>query len=270
MAEITVIMPVYNAEQFLESAVKSILSQTFANFEFLICDDCSSDDSGRILQVFANQDQRVKLCRNNKNIGVVATLNRLLTLASSPYIARMDADDIALPDRLEKQYRFMQTNPHIDIIGGQLEIINETNDTIGYRRYATDSVTIKKNALCANPLAHPTVFMKKKLFDTLDGYRDIPGCEDYDLWLRAIKNGAKLANHPDVLLRYRISSGQIKQRNMKTSLYSTISLQQKYLFLREFFSLKALFFNLTELVLLIFPNSFLLQLFMKATYRKGI
>ena len=268
MAEISVIMPVYNAGSYLAQAVNSILTQTFTDFEFLICDDCSTDASGTILQQFAARDNRIKLFRNEKNSGIVVSLNKLLSHVSSPYIARMDADDIAIPERLEKQYRYMQKNPHIHIAGGQLEVINEKNETLGYRYYSADPDKIFRNALCGNPLAHPAVIMRKQFIESLGGYRDVCGCEDYELWLRALQNGAILTNLPDVLLRYRINSGQIKQRDMKRTLWSTIALQQKYLFTGRLFSFKALLYNWAEIVLLLCPNKMLLKLFMKMTYRK--
>ena len=268
MAEISVIMSVYNTEKYLVSAVKSILEQTFSDFEFLICDDCSTDASWEILQDLASRDNRIKLFRNEKNQGPTVSRNKLQAVATAPLIAVMDADDIAFPDRLAKQYEFMQKHPHIGIAGGQLEIIDETDRKIGTRDYHQDADKNASGILCSNPLAHPSVIMRKEVIDALGGYHDIHGCEDYDLWLRAVDHGFAITNLPDRLLRYRISSGQIKQRYMKGSLRSTIALQKQYLLKRKFFSFKALFYFFAEHLLLLLPNKFLLKLFMYLTYKK--
>ena len=221
-------MPVYNGEKYLSLAIKSILNQTFTDFEFLICDDCSSDASNQIIQEFAAFDRRIKLIKNEKNSGVAVSLNKLLAAAESPLIARMDADDIAAPERLFKQYKFMQEHPDVAISGSQIKIIDESGQETGRRIYITDSDKIKNIILCRNPLAHPAVIMRRQAIEALAGYNDVCGAEDYDLYLRATEKGFKLANSPDALLSYRISPGQIKQKNMKKQLLSTIKYVQQY------------------------------------------
>ncbi len=267
MAQISVIMPVYNAEKFLLQAIDSILHQSFADFEFLICDDCSSDNSPAILQQAAAADARIKIFRNEKNSGVTCSLNRLLQEASAPLIARMDADDIAMPKRLELQFEFMQNHPATAVAGGDLEIIDENNNTLGMRYYSRSWQEIKKQMMCRSPLAHPSVIMRKNVIDQLGGYLEQPGCEDYYLWLRIAENGYELANLPETLLRYRLSANQIKQRNMKKSLLSTIRLQKKYIFKRGFFSIKALCIMIAEHGLLLLPNKLILKLFSRVTYK---
>ena len=267
MAEISVIMPVYNAGKFLQQAVESILQQSFTDFEFLIGDDCSTDQSSEVLARYAADDKRIKLLRNEKNSGITFTLNKLLNHATAPLIARMDSDDIAMPERLQKQYDFMHQNPTIAVSGGDLEIINEENEVLGKRIYPQSFGDIKKVLLCQNPLAHPAVIMRKNVVEKLGGYQEQIGCEDYYLWLRAVENGFELANLPETLLRYRLSANQIKQRNMKKSLSSTMKLQKKYIFKQGFFSLKALCFLIAEHGLLLLPNKLLLKLFTRVTYK---
>lgn len=267
MSEISVIMPVYNAEKFLQQALDSILQQSFRNFEFLICDDCSTDSSWDILQKTAQNDSRIKLFRNGKNSGVTFSLNRLLRESSSPLIARMDADDVSVSDRLQCQYDFMQKNPEIAVCGGDLEIIDEDGNILGRRCYLRTPQKIGKNILCRNPLAHPAVIMRREVISALNGYLEQPGCEDYYLWLRIMENGYSLANLPQILLQYRLSAGQIKQRNMKKSLRSTIALQKKYIFKKRFFSVKALCFLIAEHSLLLLPNQLILAIFKKVTYK---
>ena len=267
MAKISVIMPVYNAGKFLLPAINSILEQSFTDFEFLICDDCSSDNSGEVLQNAARKDGRIKLMRNEKNSGITYTLNKLSACASAPLIARMDADDIATPERLALQYNYMQTHPATAAAGGQLAIIGENAEPLGSRSYALDFAAIRKNMLCQNPLAHPAVIMQKSVVESLGGYLEQPGCEDYYLWLRMVEKGFELGNLPETLLYYRLSANQIKQRDMKKSLLSTIRLQKKYIFRRGFFSLKALCCLIAEHGLLLLPNKLLLKLFTRVTYK---
>ena len=267
MPQISVIMPVYNAGKFLQPAIDSILQQTFTDFEFLICNDCSSDTSGEILLMAAEKDQRIKLLLNEKNSGITFTLNKLIAHASAPLIARMDADDMAFPERLALQFEFMQNHPDVAVAGGQLAIIGEENESLGSRIYPAAFADIRKVLLCQNPLAHPTVMMRKSAVENLGGYIDQTGCEDYYLWLRMVENGFELANLPEKLLHYRLNANQIKQRDMKKSLLSTITLQKKYIFKRGFFSLKALCFLIAEHGLLLLPNKLLLKLFARMTYK---
>lgn len=267
MAKISVILPVYNAGKFLQPAIDSILKQSFTDFEFLICDDCSSDNSPAVLQKAAELDSRIKLLRNEKNSGITFTLNKLLANTSAPLIARMDADDVAVPERLSLQYDFMLKNPAVAVAGGNLEIIDEEDSPLGKRIYPQSFSAIKKVMLCQNPLAHPSVIMRKDVIEKLGGYLEQVGCEDYYMWLRAVENGFELANLPETLLHYRLSANQIKQRDMKKSLRSTIKLQRKYIFKRGFFSVKALCFLLAEHGLLLLPNKLLLKLFTRVTYK---
>ena len=260
-------MPVYNAEKFLQQAIDSILQQSFTEFEFLICDDCSCDSSNEILRQAAMADSRIKLLHNDKNSGVTYTLNKLLREAASPFIARMDADDIAISNRLQLQYDFMQKNPEIAVAGGDLEIINESGENIGKRCYPRTYQDIKSSIICRSPLAHPSVIMRKDVIDKLNGYLEQRGCEDYYLWLRIVEKGFKIANLPETLLRYRLSANQIKQRDMKKSLFSTINLQRRYIFKQGFFSFKALCFLIAEHGLLLLPNKWILKLFTRVTYK---
>ena len=260
-------MPVYNAEKFLQQAIDSILQQSFTDFEFLICDDCSCDSSNEILQQAAMADSRIKLLHNDKNSGVTYTLNKLLREAASPLIARMDADDIAIANRLQLQYDFMQKYPEVAVAGGDLEIINESGVIIGKRCYPRTWKDIKSSIMCGNPLAHPTVVMRKDVIDKLNGYLEQRGCEDYYLWLRIADSGLELANIPEILLRYRLSANQIKQRDMKKSLFSTIKLQRRYIFKKGFFSFKALWCLIAEYGLLLLPNKWILKLFTGVTYK---
>ena len=159
--QISVIMAVYNGEKFLEEAIGSILKQTFLNFEFIIIDDGSEDTSLKIIKNF--KDKRISILENNKNIGLSASLNKGIKLSKGKYIARMDADDISLPERLEKQYNFMERNPNIGIVGTGYDLINESGERMGTYIYPDNPVTIHWKLLTGPVFPHPTVMLRKKV-----------------------------------------------------------------------------------------------------------
>lgn len=203
-SKITVLMPVYNAEKYLRGAIESILDQTFADFEFLIIDDGSTDKSLNIINSY--NDPRIKLIRNTKNLGIIKTLNRGLSLAKGVYIARMDADDISTQDRLEKQVNFMDDHLEIGVCGSWVKIFTHFK-FLGYViKLPTNPEDIKLDLRRRNVIQHPSVILRKSLFDEfglryLNNFRH---AEDYDLWVRASKL-FPLANLPEVLLYYRYS-----------------------------------------------------------------
>ena len=123
--EISVIMSVFNGEKYFSEAIESILNQTFTNFEFLVIDDCSKDDSFNILNTYAEKDSRIRLFRNNKNQGLANSLNILVKKTKGKLVARMDADDISLPDRLEKQYKYCMNDPKLAICGTYIEMFGD-------------------------------------------------------------------------------------------------------------------------------------------------
>jgi len=208
---VTVLMPVFNGERFLREAVESILNQSFTDFEFLIIDDASSDGTPDILKEYAGRDSRLRLERNEWNLQIAATLNKGLALAAAPLIARMDADDIALPDRFERQITRFAAQPALTAIGGSVCFITETGEPTGRRLdYPEDHQAIVK-ALWAHErnLAHPTVMFRTEAVKYVGGYRPlIAYAEDYDLWFRLSEAGP-LGNLQEPLLLYRVHSASI-------------------------------------------------------------
>lgn len=206
--KVTVLMPVYNGEQYLEEAIDSILSQTYTDYELLIINDGSKDHSEKIIQSY--NDQRIRRINNSQNLGLIATLNKGLDLARGEYIARMDQDDISLPDRIEKQVNFMESNQHIGICGTWVEIFGESNS--GFLRHPVSAASIKAHLFFDSFLAHPTVMMRRKTLDSHKlryDHNDLCA-EDYGLWVRC-SFLFPLANIPEVLLKYRISPNSIGQ-----------------------------------------------------------
>lgn len=201
---VTVLMPVFNGEKYLVQAIDSILSQTYKNFEFLIIDDGSTDKSIKIIKKY--KDPRIRLVRNKKNIGLIKTLNKGLSLARGKYIARMDCDDISLPKRLEKQVRFMEQHPDIGVCGTALKLINK--NVTWY--YPTDPDFFKCKLLFTCCIAHPTVMFRKSVIENMK-YRKYEHAEDYYLWV-TLSEKTKMATLPDVLLKYRLHPNQISKK----------------------------------------------------------
>ena len=212
---ITVAMGVYNNAPHLRLAIESILSQSFGDFEFLIVNDGSKDGSGDIIDSYAAADPRVRAI-HQENRGLVASLNRIVAEARAPLIARMDGDDISLPERFERQLSFMKDNPHYGVVGTWATSIDAKGelDTIHGEDQPTDWEGFQK-ALWGKPLmCHPAVIAKTEVLRQVGGYRPCYRyCEDYDLWLR-LAEVTQLCSIPERLLLYRYSDGQVSSRHI--------------------------------------------------------
>lgn len=204
MPTISVIMPVYNGEKYLSDSIKSILNQTFSDFEFIIINDCSTDSSLKIIKSFA--DKRIILISNSQQLRITASLNKGLKRAQGKYIARMDSDDISLPNRFITQVKFLERNPDIGVAGTWVKLFGRLNGTL---RYPTDPEIIKANLLFNTSLCHPSVMINTRLLNKnhLKYDESVPNGQDYELWTRA-SDCFKLANIPQVLLHYRMHAFQ--------------------------------------------------------------
>ncbi len=201
MVEVSVLLPVYNGEQYLHETLQSILSQTYTGFEFLIVDDGSTDSTQEIIK--SCNDPRIRLLVNDRRLKLSGALNRGIEEAKGKYIARMDADDIALPERLQKQVDFLKAHPEIGICGTAIEVFGNTkprNDI-----YPSTPEDIRSYALFDCPFCHPTVMIRKEMF--IDHKLRYDGTyyptEDYELWSRAVELFPSV-NLEQVLLRYRV------------------------------------------------------------------
>lgn len=204
-------MPVYNGQKYLKESIESILNQTYKNFEFLIINDGSTDKSKEIIEEYKKKDKRIKYVENEKNLGLIATLNKGLVLAQGKYLARMDCDDISLPKRLEKQVRFMEKNPEVGVCGTWIKFFGQAPSVVVKNPSLHNEIRCK--LLFTNPIAHPTVMLRKEFFDKFKlKYENFKAAEDFELWQRC---GAlfKLHNLPETLLNYRISETSITQTN---------------------------------------------------------
>ena len=210
--KISVILPVYNCQPFLEEAVLSILNQDFTDFELIIIDDGSNDKSREIIRNFAKKDNRIIMKHHKKNKGLIATLNEGLQLAKSKIIARMDGDDVAYMDRFSKQYQFLKSNPEIVVVGSWVEVINDQNKISNLWRLPVSVQLLKWRNLLKCPLLHPTVMFRKKEILALGGYDNSAiYFEDHHLWSRVMQKHA-IANIPEYLLQYRIHNNSISKK----------------------------------------------------------
>lgn len=207
---VSVIIPCYNAEKFVEQAVRSIMEQTYQNLEIICINDCSKDNTGEILQKLAKEDSRIVYVNNEVNLKLPKTLNKGIALAKGEYIARMDADDISLPERIEKQIQFMLLNENIDIVGCNSQHIDSNNNVLNYRTFLPTSpqiISFQMPFRCV--LIHPAILAKKTFFVDMNGFNEsLVYAEDYELWVRAVAHNKKISNLDGVLLQYRIHNNQ--------------------------------------------------------------
>ena len=224
-AKVSVLMSVYNGERYLREAVESILNQTFTDFEFIIIEDGSTDATPRILRSYS--DSRIVLVDNQENLGLTRSLNEGLVLAQGEYVARMDADDISLPHRLEKQVAFLERHPKVGIVGSACQVVDASGRRQGLNHAPTRDLQIRWVSLLNNPFWHPTVIMRRDVLlrNGLSYDEAFQTAQDYDLWTRMLKctYGANLI---EPLVRYRLCDGiTITHREAQLRNHDTIALR---------------------------------------------
>jgi hypothetical protein len=209
MPKVSVVLSAYNSARYLQAAIDSILRQTFTDFELLLMDDGSTDDTPRILS--ACQDSRLTVVRSDTNLGIAAQANKGLALARGEYLARMDADDIAHPQRFEELVRFLDANPEVGICGGFASRFRENGETALWE-FPTSHDDIQVGLLFRGSFCNPTTMMRLEVVRRAGLQYDsaFPPCEDYHLWYRLLKV-TRGANIPKVLLDYRLSETQMTQ-----------------------------------------------------------
>lgn len=195
-------MSVYNGEKYLCEAIDSILNQTFKDFEFLIINDGSTDGTAEILQSY--RDPRIKIIINEKNMGLTKSLNIGLKIANGEYIARMDADDISLPKRLEKEVAFLDQNKKIGLVGAYYVMIKENGRILHKIKFLTESDVLKEKLLEVNQFCHGSVMFRAECIEKVGLYREeFKSAQDYDLWLR-ISEVYDVANIPEPLYKRKL------------------------------------------------------------------
>ena len=234
MPKVSVIMTAYDGVHAheLAEAVDSILSQTLRDFEFLIMKDgIERDDLLRYLNDLAQRDARVKLFANSKRSGIAYSLNRLVERSSGRFLARMDADDISLPERLEKQVAHLEEHPATFMIGSFAQEIDQTGKVLYEKQLPTDFQSVRRFMSRRDPFIHPTVMFRREFFDQLGLYNERPEfsyLEDTELWSRAILSGLECSNLPLVLFLFRINQSFIGRRRGWRFTFYELSLRLKY------------------------------------------
>ena len=200
LPHVSVLLPVHNGAKYISDAIESILNQTYENFEFIIVEDASTDESKEIIRSY--QDKRIKLVENEINLGQASSMNIGLNISSGKYIARIDQDDISLPTRLQKQVEFMENNIEVGVCGTWMEYIGKLS---GILRLETEDSAIKIKLLRDTELSHPTVMIRKSILNehSLRYDSSFSPAEDYCLWTQLSKH-CKLGNIGEVLIQYRI------------------------------------------------------------------
>lgn len=214
--EVSVIMSVYNTkEEYLRKAIESILNQTFKKYEFIIINDCSDEKTTEILEGY--QDERIVLVKNDKNLGLTASLNIGLARAKGRYIARMDSDDISYVDRFKSQYNYMEQHPDVDVLGGWVKVEKKINKSYG----SANNEWRKVRMLFENAgICHSTAFIRKTFLDQYSIKYDvgIKKSQDYDLWCRCLEFGT-IAVIPKEILQYRVHDSQISIKDSDDQMY---------------------------------------------------
>lgn len=217
MPAVSVVMVACNVDRFLSEAIESILSQTFSDFEFVILDFGSTDETMDVISSYAAADGRIKT-HQIPRCSLPEARNTACSYAQGRYIAVMDADDVCLPNRLQLEFDFMESHPDVAIVGGATEWINAEGRSLGIHRVPTEDDSIKRALTVRCPFWHPTVFLRRDAFDLVGGYRRIfTYAHDYDLELR-IADRFQVANLKQVVVRYRVHPSQVtfRKQNLQT------------------------------------------------------
>lgn len=225
---VSIIMATFNeSAEMITLSISSILKQTYRNLELLIFDDSTNTETIKTIEQLA-KDTRVKVFRSEKRVGFVPSLNKGLETAAGKYIARMDGDDISFPTRIEKEVDFLESHKDVYVVGGQINIIDENGTVKSSRRYPQDGVRLYLFSAVRNPLAHPTVMMRRELVDKGFRYDEkLKMSEDLDLWLRVLNQSYKIANIPETVLNYRVASNFIEKRSNRTQVEYMANVRRK-------------------------------------------
>lgn len=224
-------MPAYNAEKYIGEAIESVLNQTFKDFEFIIIDDCSTDRTSEIIKEYTARDARISYFRNEKNLMISHTLNRGISLSKGKYVARMDADDWSYPDRLQKQYDYMELHPEVGVSGGTMEVCNEKLEAIGFRKYNLTDTQIRKKLFRYSPFSHPLVIFQTDILknNNLEYGPVLAIAEDYDLYFR-VGMFSQFGNMPDTLIKYRMVAKGTSISKARTQERLTLYIRLKAVF----------------------------------------
>lgn len=223
---VTVLLPVYNAEEFLAEAIESVLNQSFKDFEFMIINDGSKDNSLSVIKHYAEKDSRINLI-SRPNKGLVKTLNEGISKAKGEYIARMDSDDVSVKSRLKKEVEFLDSNPGVGMVGSNYTIIDAKGKRLVTTNVFTHHDDLKLCLITCNQFGHGSVMMRKSVLEKVGNYDGKVGhVEDYDLWQR-ISRVSKISNFEEPLYLWRKTEGSISNANLDLQIQQTFALRDK-------------------------------------------
>lgn len=226
--KISLIMSVYNGEDYLYEAVESVVNQTFKDWELIVINDCSTDSTAEILNDFAQRDARIRVYTNEVNLRLPSSLNRALEIARGIYIGRMDADDICLPDRLQKQYDFMQAHPHVALSSCRFMTLKKGVIASGGCGGRSDCEAIKALLLVTNPVLHPGIIARAEVIRRLKYDPNFTCTEDMELWTRFVMEGYTIEILPDYLMIYRLHDKQITKTTLEKQHREVLAVQKRY------------------------------------------
>ena len=226
--DISVIMSVYNGESYLKEAIESVINQTFKNWELIVINDCSQDSTAQILSEYSEKDNRIKVYTNEVNLKLPTSLNKAVSLSSGKYIARMDSDDICLPERLEKQFEFMEENSDVSLSSCRFLTVKNGVYASGGAGGRCDFNAIKAMLLMSNPILHPGVIAKAEVFKKFPYDTTLTCTEDLELWTRLVINNQKIQILPQCLLIYRLHDKQITSTTLERQHTEVKKIQSKY------------------------------------------
>jgi len=227
-------MPVYNAESTLTEALESLSRQTFGDFEIIAIDDGSTDQSLDILQTWAQHEHRLRILQTS-HTGILGALNEGLRACQAPLVARMDADDHSLPERLEQQLAILISNPQLALVSCQVRAFPAEDVHQGLQLYLDwqnsllDEATMRREIFIESPFVHPSVMFRRTLVEEAGGYQDHGWAEDYDLWMRMCLAGMKFAKLPVMLLEWRESAQRLTRTDPRYSSDNFLRLKAHYL-----------------------------------------
>ena len=227
--EISLIMSVYNGEAYLAEAVDSVIQQTFTDWELIVIDDCSNDGTAEILSRYAEQDERVKVYTNEQNLRLPSSLNKALSLARGRYVARMDADDICLPNRLQKQFAFMESHPDVALSSCRFMTLKNGVIASGGCGGRGDAESVKALLLVTNPILHPGIIAKAEVIKELGYDKRFTCTEDMELWTRFVLAGHKVEILSEYLMIYRLHDKQITETTLDRQRGEVIAVQRQYM-----------------------------------------
>lgn len=225
--KISVIMSVYNGARYLKEAIDSILSQTFTDFEFLIVDDCSNDNSPQILEEYAKKDNRIRIITNEFNLGLTKNLNKMIKESKGYYIARFDCDDISLPERFTEQVQYLDEHQKCGVVSLWADIIDGQGKYSRTIKYPTSDSDLRNALIQYNPFFHPGIMVRKEVFDSVGLYDESwRFAQDYELYFRIAKK-YELGNVSKILLKYRETGGSITGSKNKQQIALVLKAKKK-------------------------------------------